>query len=83
MIWVAIAVVMLAVAICAWWLGTLGSAGHARPAARPHVRPAQGNPEPRRLGLPPGPEGHLMAAEALHRATGMYRDACASRIDER
>jgi hypothetical protein len=33
-----------------------------------------------RLELPPGPEGHLMAAQAIERAATMYVWACEERV---
>jgi len=52
----------------------------APPTYRPPVAPPQRQD---RLGLPPGEEGHLMAAVALHEATGMYVEACEDRARRR
>jgi hypothetical protein len=66
-----------ALVACAWLLGTT-HAPPAPPAGRyPAQRPRQ-TPGPR-VELPAGEAGHLMAAEALHRATGMYLRECEDR----
>jgi hypothetical protein len=83
--WIAATVIMLAATSLLLWLLSLGDRRdpvdpYRSPAAPPPQahRGSQGASE--RLELPPGPEGHLMAAEALHRATGMYRDVCEERV---
>jgi hypothetical protein len=87
-IWVAYGIVMVAfMGTLAWLWQTLERALFDRERAPDQLPPGPPPQAPRgslgaseRLELPPGPEGHLMAAQAIERAATMYVRACEERM---
>jgi hypothetical protein len=85
MVWVAATVIMLFVTGLLLWLLSLGDRpGPVDPYRSPAAPPPQAGRgslgASERLELPPGPEGHLMAAQAIERAATMYVRACEERM---
>jgi len=72
-------VILVAIAVVvALWL-TDGRRGQ-RPASNHRAAPQRPQSAAGRVNLPPGEAGHVAAAEALHRATGIYLAECQARV---
>lgn len=80
---IAVAAVLYTVLFVAGcWLAHAEGAARAGPVRGGAPVSSRGGDEDRGTGLPlpPGGEGHLMAAAALHRATGMYQAWCEDQV---
>jgi hypothetical protein len=85
MVWIAATVIMIVATGLLLWLLSLGDRRdpvdpYRSPAAPPPQAPRGPERGSGRLELPPGPEGHLMAAQAIERAATMYVRACEERV---